>query len=41
VDLKLDPEQPPEVESALAGLLDEPRCPDPWWQAGNEEALEA
>jgi hypothetical protein len=35
------PGQPPAVEAALAALLDpEPRAPDPWWQAGIEEALE-
>jgi hypothetical protein len=40
-DLTLDPEQPEEVIWALVQLLDEPtRAPDPWWQAGNAEALE-
>jgi hypothetical protein len=41
VDLELEPEQPPEVVVAVAALLGEPPRSDPWWQAGNDEALEA
>ncbi|HEX7083578.1 MAG TPA: hypothetical protein VF186_05655 [Gaiellaceae bacterium] len=37
-ELELRPEQPPEVERALAELLDDRRPVDPWWRAGNEEA---
>ena len=40
VDLELTPEQPPEVEQAVAAALDPPRAPDPWWAAGNRDALE-
>jgi hypothetical protein len=35
------PEQPPAVEHALAELVaDGSPPPDPWWQAGIDEALE-
>ena len=41
VDVDLSPEQPEEVERAVASLLEAgPRAPDPWWQAGIVEALE-
>ncbi len=42
MNLELEPEQPPEVERAIAETLQgrEPR-PDPWWQAGVDEALDA
>ena len=41
VDLDLSPEQPDEVEQAVSRLLDagDPD-PDPWWQAGIDEALD-
>ena len=39
--VKLTPEQPPEVAERVAAAL-EPAAggPDPWWQAGLEEQLE-
>jgi hypothetical protein len=41
VDLELTPEQPPEVAQAVAAALDPAAsCPDPWWEAGNRDALE-
>jgi len=41
VDVELDPEQPEEVARAVAELLDESAAdPDPWWQAGLDQALE-
>jgi len=41
VDLELTPEQPPEIEQAVAEALDPaPSRPDPWWEAGNRDALE-
>jgi hypothetical protein len=41
MDLELTPQQPPAVEIALAEALAEPIAPpDPWWQAGLEDALE-
>jgi hypothetical protein len=41
VELELTPEQPPEVEQAVSAALDSaPAGPDPWWEAGNREALE-
>jgi hypothetical protein len=41
MDVELTPEQPAAVERAVADLLAgvEPG-PDPWWQSGNQEALE-
>jgi hypothetical protein len=40
VDVELSPPQPPEVEEAVAAALDQaPRAPDPWWEAGNRDAL--
>jgi len=42
VELELTPAQPPEVEAAVADALAEGLAgPDPWWQAGLEEALGA
>ncbi len=39
MDVELDPEQPPEVVRAAAEILAwEERTPDPWWQAGIDEA---
>jgi hypothetical protein len=40
VDVDLEPEQPRPVEAALEQLLAGPPHPDPWWQAGIDEALE-
>jgi hypothetical protein len=41
VDLELTPEQPPEIAAALAAALEAaPAGPDPWWEAGNRDALE-
>jgi hypothetical protein len=42
VDVDLNPPQTPEVEAAIAAALaaGEPAAPDPWWQAGMEDALE-
>jgi hypothetical protein len=40
VELELSPEQPPEVVRALSSLVPAPNVePDPWWRAGNDEAL--
>ena len=41
MEIELDPEQPEEVARAVAELLDEAAAPpDPWWQAGLDDALE-
>jgi hypothetical protein len=41
VDFELEPEQPEEVARAVAELLAEGRpAPDPWWQAGIQDAIE-
>jgi hypothetical protein len=42
VDVELIPAQPPEVEAVIAATLAStgPAAPDPWWQAGIDEALE-
>jgi hypothetical protein len=41
MDVDLSPEQPEQVEAAIARLLDAgPGEPDPWWQAGIDEALD-
>jgi hypothetical protein len=40
VDVELTPEQPPEVEEAVAQALDTAAAPDPWWEAGIRDALE-
>jgi hypothetical protein len=40
VELELSPEQPEAVVRAVAGLIEPaPPGPDPWWQAGIDEAL--
>ena len=40
--LNLIPEQPPMVIEAVSALLQAALpAPDPWWQAGLDEALEA
>jgi hypothetical protein len=42
VEIELTPAQPPEVAAAVARVLasDAPE-PDPWWQAGVEESIDA
>ena len=42
MDIELTPVQPREVEAAIAAVVAEegPGDPDPWWQAGIDEALE-
>ena len=40
VELDLDPEQPEAVVSAVEELLQSEPEPDPWWQAGIDDALE-
>jgi hypothetical protein len=42
VDVELTPAQAPEVAAAIAAVVaaGEPAAPDPWWQAGIDEALE-
>jgi hypothetical protein len=42
VDVELIPAQPAEVAAAIAAALgaDGSPEPDPWWQAGTDEALE-
>jgi hypothetical protein len=42
VDVELTPAQAPEIEAAIAAALApiRPVEPDPWWQAGIDEALE-
>jgi hypothetical protein len=41
MDVVLSPDQPNEVEQAVSRLLEPgPDAPDPWWQAGIDEALE-
>jgi hypothetical protein len=42
VDVELIPSQAPEIEAAIAAVVaaGEPPAPDPWWQAGIDEALE-
>jgi hypothetical protein len=41
MDVELTPAQAPEVEEAIAAVLAPTRAtPDPWWQAGIDEALE-
>jgi hypothetical protein len=39
LDVELEPEQPPEIAAAVAGLLQTERAPDSWWQAGIDESL--
>jgi hypothetical protein len=42
MDVELIPVQAPEVEAAIAAVVapEMPAAPDPWWQAGIDEALE-
>jgi len=42
MELELTPDQPDPVTAAIAAALAAPEDapPDPWWQAGIEEALE-
>jgi hypothetical protein len=41
MDLDLSPDQPDAVAAAIEQLVAQPPpVPDPWWQAGLEEALE-
>jgi hypothetical protein len=42
MDVELIPVQAPEVEAAIAAVVapEVPAAPDPWWQAGIDEALE-
>jgi hypothetical protein len=40
VDVELDPSQPQPVAEAVGELLQAPAAPDPWWQAGIDEALD-
>jgi hypothetical protein len=41
VDVELVPEQPEAVVAAVTtALAAAPPSPDPWWQAGIDEALE-
>ena len=40
MDVELEPAQPEAVVAAVDGLLEIVREPDPWWQAGIDEALE-
>ena len=43
VDVELNPAQAPEIERAITAELaaTEPAAaPDPWWQAGIDDALE-
>jgi hypothetical protein len=42
VDVELEPEQPAEVVRTVEELLTDSRAaPDPWWQAGIQEATES
>ena len=41
MSLEVDPDQPPAVVRAIGDLLSGRREPDPWWQAGIDEALGA
>jgi hypothetical protein len=42
VDVELIPAQPAEVQAAIAAAMAADRSaePDPWWQAGIDEALD-
>jgi hypothetical protein len=40
VELELTPEQPAEIAATIRDLVTTPApAPDPWWQAGVEDAL--
>jgi hypothetical protein len=40
VEVETTPPQPDEVDETIARALDEgPPAPDPWWQAGIDDAL--
>jgi hypothetical protein len=39
MELEIEPVQPPEVAEAIVRVLRAATEPDPWWQAGLEEAL--
>jgi hypothetical protein len=40
VELELTPEQPAEIAATIRDLVTAPApAPDPWWQAGVEDAL--
>lgn len=42
MDVELDPPQPDPVAEVVAqALAGAPDAPDPWWQAGIEDALGA
>jgi hypothetical protein len=44
MEIELEPPQPEEVVRAVVELLSDPGRrpePDPWWQAGVEEPLDA
>ena len=42
MEVELTPEQPDEVVRAVKSALEaEKPAPDPWWQAGIDEALDA
>jgi hypothetical protein len=41
VDVELEPEQPDEIARVVEALLSEGvPAPDPWWEAGIEDAIE-
>jgi hypothetical protein len=42
MDVELTPAQAPEVAAAIAAAVaaDQAAAPDPWWQAGIDDALE-
>jgi hypothetical protein len=42
VDVELTPAQAPEVKAAIEAAVasETPAAPDPWWQAGIDDALE-
>jgi hypothetical protein len=42
IHVELSPAQAPEVAAAIAAVVaaDQPAAPDPWWQAGIDDALE-
>ncbi len=42
MDVELTPAQAPEIEAAIVAAVaaGDSAAPDPWWQAGIDEALE-